>query len=117
MSDIFISYANEDRPWAEMLAQALRRKGWSTFWDRTIPFGMTWRQVIGRELADARCVMVLWSHTSIESIWVQEEADDGQRRAVLIPVLIEGVLPPISRTGMAPPKHPSFRGSCPTSHG
>ena len=95
MSDIFISYANEDRPWAEMLAQALRRKGWSTFWDRTIPFGMTWRQVIGRELADARCVMVLWSHTSIESIWVQEEADDGQRRAVLIPVLIEGVLPPI----------------------
>lgn len=90
-----MSYASEDRPQAQMLAQTLEGQGWSTFWDRTIPAGKTWREVIGRELDEARCVIVLWSNISIVSGWVQEEADDGRRRGILIPVLIENVLPPI----------------------
>src|SRR6516225_9116661 len=95
MSHIFISYAREDQPWAEMLAQTLEGRGWSTFWDRTIPIGKTWRETIGSELDRARCVIVLWSKTSIESGWVQEEADDAKRRGVLVPILINNVQPPI----------------------
>ena len=95
MSEIFISYASEDRPWAEMLAAALEEQGWSTFWDRTIPTGKTWREVIGLELGEARCVVVLWSAASVKSGWVQEEADDGRERRILIPVCIEPVRPPI----------------------
>ena len=95
MSDIFISYASEDRPRAEILAQTLERRGWSTFWDRTIPIGKTWRETIGRELHGARCVIVLWSKSSIESHWVQEEADDAQERGVLVPILIENIRAPI----------------------
>jgi hypothetical protein len=64
VSDIFISYASEDRPRAEMLAQTLEDRGWSTFWDRTIPIGKTWRETIGRELSGARCVIVLWKPRS-----------------------------------------------------
>jgi hypothetical protein len=95
MSDIFLSYAREDQPWAEMLAQTLEGRGWSTFWDRTIPIGKTWRETIGSELDSARCVIVLWSKTSIESGWVQEEADDAKRRGVLVPILIANIQPPI----------------------
>ena len=95
MSHIFISYAREDQPWAEMLAQTLEGRGWSTFWDRTIPIGKTWRETIGSELDGARCVIVLWSKTSIESGWVQEEADDAKRRSVLVPILIDNIQPPI----------------------
>jgi hypothetical protein len=95
MSDIFVSYAHEDRSRAEELAQRLEGRGWSIFWDRTIPIGKTWRETIGRELASARCVIVLWSKSSIESGWVQEEADDAKRRGVLLPVLIEKVQPPM----------------------
>ena len=47
MSDIFISYAGEDETRAEMLARTLEDRGWSTFWDRTIPIGKTWRETIG----------------------------------------------------------------------
>jgi hypothetical protein len=54
-----------------------------------------WRETIGRELSEARCVIVLWSKTSIDSSWVQEEADDARRRGVLVPVLIDKVIPPI----------------------
>ena len=81
--------------WAEMLAQTLEGRGWSTFWDRTIPIGKTWRETIGSELDGARCVIVLWSKTSIESDWVQEEADDAKRRGVLVPILIDNIQPPI----------------------
>jgi hypothetical protein len=95
MSDIFISYHNADRPGAQMLAQALGGCGWSIFWDRKIPVGKTWPETIGRELDDARCVVVLWSKTSIKSDWVREEAEHAKHRGVLIPVLIDNVLPPI----------------------
>ena len=95
MSDIFMSYASEDRPRGEEFARALEGQGWTVFWDRTIPIGKTWRETIGRELSEARCVIVLWSKTSIDSSWVQEEADDARRRGVLVPVLIDKVMPPI----------------------
>jgi TIR domain/Sel1 repeat len=95
MTDIFISYAHEDRPRAQVLAQTLEGQRWSIFWDRTIPIGKTWRDTIGKELGNARCVIVLWSKTSIESGWVQEEADDAKRRGILVPVLIENAQPPI----------------------
>ena len=95
MADIFISYAREDRAAAVRLADALAGQGWSVFWDRTIPPGKTWRQVIGAALTEARCVVVMWSEASIHSTWVQEEADDGRERGVLIPLLIEPVRPPI----------------------
>jgi formylglycine-generating enzyme required for sulfatase activity len=95
MADIFISYASEDREAARPLADALAGQGWSVFWDRTIPPGRTWRQVVGAALTEARCVVVMWSEASIHSTWVQEEADDGRERGVLIPILIEPVRPPI----------------------
>ena len=90
-----MSYASEDRPRGEEFARALEGQGWTVFWDRTIPIGKTWRETIGRELSEARCVIVLWSKTSIDSSWVQEEADDARRRGVLVPVLIDKVIPPI----------------------
>jgi hypothetical protein len=92
--DIFISYAHEDRPRAQMLAQTLEDRGWSTFWDRRIPCGKTWRTTIEKEISDARCVIVLWSKASIKSDWVHEEAEDAKRRGILVPALIEDVTPP-----------------------
>jgi hypothetical protein len=95
MFDIFISYAREDERRAKELADVLEGYGWSVFWDQTIPTGKTWRNYIGQALTDARCVIVLWSQVSINSAWVIEEADEGKRRQVLTPVLIESVEPPL----------------------
>ncbi len=100
MSDIFISYNHEDRLRAEMFAKALEGRGWSIFWDRTIPIGKTWRETIGRELSEARCVIVLWSNTSVESEWVREEADDARQRRVLVPVRIDDIQPPMGFRGI-----------------
>ena len=95
MSDIFISYAGQDRSRVQPLANALSGCGWSVWWDRKIPTGSTFRQVIAEALATTRCVVVVWSRHSLTSSWVLEEADEGRKRGVLIPVLIDEVSPPL----------------------
>ena len=95
MRDIFISYAREDQAKVELLARALVAHGWTVFWDRTIPAGKTWRDVIGQQLDTARCVVVVWSKSSVVSEWVIEEADAGKERGVLVPVLIDQIRAPL----------------------
>lgn len=106
MADVFISYAREDLERVRPIVGAIADAGYSVFWDRTIPAGMTWRQYIGSALDEAKCVIVVWSKSSIDSNWVQEEADDGLKRKILIPVTIDEVVPPL---GFRAIQHENFR--------
>ena len=100
MSDIFISYAREDRPRAEAIAKALEEHGWSVWWDRDIRAGKNIASVIEEEIGKARCVVVLWSATSVRRDWVNDEAREGNERGILVPVLIENVRPPLGFRSM-----------------
>ena len=117
MADIFISYASEDRETTKTLAQALADQGWSVWWDRNIPSGQLFHEVIEQELTAARCVIALWSPAALGSPWVREEAQDGLDRKILVPARIETVRPPIGfrtvqtadlRDWKGKPAHPGF---------
>jgi TIR domain len=95
MSDIFISYASADRERAKLLSKALQRRNWSAWWDRTIPPGKEYDQVIEEALDSSRCVVVLWSHASVASSWVKTEAAEAMRRKILVPALIEDAKIPL----------------------
>jgi hypothetical protein len=95
MSDIFLSYAREDLLRAQKIAASLEALGFSVFWDRRILPGETFDEVIAQALKEAHCVVVLWSLDSVNSHWVKDEAVEGQNRQVLVPVLIDAVLPPL----------------------
>lgn len=95
MPDAFISYAREDRDRAAELASALVARGLSVWWDREIPPGQTFDEVIEKALTSARCVIVLWSARSVVSRWVRAEASAAAERGVLVPVLIEAIEPPL----------------------
>ncbi|MBN1560842.1 SUMF1/EgtB/PvdO family nonheme iron enzyme [candidate division KSB1 bacterium] len=95
MSDIFISYARSDQPVAQKLAESLTKLGWSVWWDQRIPAGKTFSKLIERELKSAKCIIVLWSAESISHYWVQEEAEEGRKKGILVPVLIQDVEPPL----------------------
>lgn len=92
MSDIFISYSSADRERARLFAQAFEQRGWSVWWDREIPPGRAYDDVIEEALAAARCVVVLWSKTATASGWVKNEASDAMQRKVLIPAVIDADL-------------------------
>jgi hypothetical protein len=90
----FISYSSQDRERILPLVDALEKTGWSVFWDRTIPAGKTWQQFIGSEIKACRSVVVVWTENSVTSDWVEEEAESGKQRRILIPVLLDKVEPP-----------------------
>ena len=96
MSDVFISYARADREQAEKLSQALQAHGWSVWWDRVIPAGRVFEEVIEEEIGKARCLVVLWSKNSVGSEWVLAEVHEGaDNKKPLVPVRIEQVKIPM----------------------
>lgn len=95
MSDIFVSYASVDREKAKAFAEMLSGRGWSVWWDRVIPPGREFDEVIEEALDAASCVVVLWSKASVASRWVKTESAEAMRRKALIPVLIDDTKIPL----------------------
>lgn len=96
MSDIFLSYAREDEALAERLALALEKQNWSVWWDRSIPAGRTFDEVIEEAIGATGCIIVLWSERSVASRWVRTEAEEGAKRGILVPIRIEDVEIPLA---------------------
>ena len=95
MAHVFISYERSDRPHAERVATVLEQHGLSVWWDRKILAGETFDETIQSALNEARCVVVLWSDASVTSAWVKDEAAEGARRDILVPVRIDEVEIPL----------------------
>src|SRR5262245_20863369 len=121
MTDVFISYAREDRVRAHKLASALEARGWSVWWDRDIIAGQTFDQTIEHELEMAKSIVVLWSKDSISSEWVKNEAAVASERSVLVPALIDNVKLPLEfrrkqtadlRGWNGDPSHGGFQALC-----
>jgi hypothetical protein len=93
-TQVFLSYAVEDRSTAERVVGALTSLGWQVWWDRELLPGKTFDERIADRLASAGAVVVLWSRHSVASEWVREEASDAKRRDILIPAFIEPIEPP-----------------------
>ena len=96
MADIFISYSSEDKTTVKNIASLLESKGWSVWWDRQIPIGQNYDNVIENELRQANCVIVIWTRRSIASEWVKNEALDAAQRHVLVPIVLEAVNIPLA---------------------
>lgn len=96
MADIFLSYSRKDRAVAALLAEILPAHGWTLYWDRQLLAGEVFDDVLEREIAAARCVLVLWSSNSIASQWVRNEADEGASRSQMVSVRIEDVKLPLA---------------------
>ena len=92
---IFLSYAHDDRLKAQNLAAALAGRGYTLWWDELIEGGAQFARSIRDALEAADAVVVLWSVKSIESDWVQDEAAQGRDRKRLVPVSLDGSLPPL----------------------
>ena len=95
MTDVFISYAREDRAQAGELAQLLEQHGYTVWWDWDLVGGTRYREIIGNKIKEARKVIVLWSAHSIDSAFVIDEAQEAKDANKLIPIAIDSSRPPM----------------------
>ena len=118
MHDIFISYAKVDHEIARTIAEALGHEGFEVWWDVDIPTGSTFDAAIEQAVADAKCVIVLWSENSTKSEWVHVEAAEGKARNILVPILVSDADIPFAfrrrqtadlRPWLQDRSHPSFQ--------
>ncbi len=93
MNDIFISYQSKDRRMAREVVAALKRKGWSVWWDQSLLPGVRFGKVIRKRIEQAGCVVVLWSQAAIDSDWVNSEAGMALEADKLITALLEDLTP------------------------
>ena len=92
---IFLSYSRADQTRARQLAQALEQAGLTVWWDTLIEGGASFARSIEAALLASDAVVVLWSGTSVASDWVLDEAAHGRDLHKLVPVSIDGTLPPL----------------------
>ena len=100
MSDIFVSYDSADKERVRALVQLLEAQGWTVWWDRKIPPGTTFAAVIEEAITAAKCVVVVWTASSVGSEWVRLEAAEGKRRGIFVPVLFDEVNIPFEFRGI-----------------
>jgi len=92
---IFLSYARDDADAAKQLASCISDSGHEVWWDRHLHAGSRFAAEIDKALKDAEAVVVMWSPSSIESAWVQDEAAEGRDSGRLVPVSLAGAKPPL----------------------
>lgn len=93
--DIFVSYARSDRERVAPLVKFLESQGWRVWWDPAVQPGERFDRVIQTALDAARVVLVVWSRDSVQRDWVLNEAEEGKRRGILVPVRIDPVEIPL----------------------
>lgn len=92
---VFLSYSRADQPRAGQLADALGQAGLTVWWDSLIEGGASFAKSIESALQASDAVVVLWSSTSVASDWVLDEAAHGRDLRKLVPISIDGTLPPL----------------------
>jgi len=95
LASIFLSYARENRSYAEKLAKTLETVGHNVWWDQHIDSGSEFAGEIEAALGRADVVLVAWSEAAGQSPWVRDEAAVGRDTGRLLPILIDGSLAPI----------------------
>ncbi len=64
----------------------LTTQGYDVWWDTGLLAGNDFQHTIPEKLDEAKCVIVVWTEHSVESIWVRAEASRALNRKVLVPL-------------------------------
>lgn len=95
MADVFISYSRSSQEVVRQLAEAVKRLGYSVWWDDELPPHRSYSDVITDQIGEAKAAIVVWSQNAAESEWVRAEADVARGQKKLIQTSLDGRMPPM----------------------
>ena len=98
MADVFVSYARTNRDRVAAISGGLERAGYSLWWDSQLASGADYGQVIEREIEAAACVVVAWSNSARQSLWVRAEANEALDAGKLVQLSLDRAKLPLPFT-------------------
>lgn len=84
MSNIFLSYAREDREAALAVASNLTRADLTVWFDEKLRASENYHRRIQEQIDQSKAVMVIWSQYSIVSEWVLAEATRARNKLIQV---------------------------------
>jgi TolB-like protein/Tfp pilus assembly protein PilF len=95
ITTVFFSYSRVDKKRALPIIEGIEKAGYRVWWDGMLEGGTSYLETTENALETAEAVVVLWSKSSIKSHWVRDEAGSGRTRERLLPISLDGSLPPL----------------------
>jgi len=89
MSEVFISYKQEERERMRPVASALRALNVDVWFDERLSPDRPFTEEIEHVANECRAQLVCWSPAAVKSEWVRGEAEVGRQRQTLVQAMIE----------------------------
>jgi hypothetical protein len=112
MAQVFISYSHQNTPKVKLIADGLSAAGYALWWDRKLHAADDFTKNIEAELDASQCVVVVWSATARNSLWVRAEASAALEQDKLVQVSADRSKPPLPFTMLHLLDLSDWRGDC-----
>lgn len=89
MAEVFVSYSRVNRDRIVTVSDALEESGYSVWWDRALKPGDDYALLIEEQIDAAPCVVVAWSETARQSLWVRAEANEALDAGKLVQISLD----------------------------
>ena len=89
MADVFVSYSRANRDRIVAVSDNLEESGYSVWWDRALAPGDDYALLIEQQIDAAPCVVVAWSETARQSLWVRAEANEALDAGKLVQINLD----------------------------
>ncbi len=89
MADVFVSYSRVNRDRIVTVSDNLEESGYSVWWDRALAPGDDYALLIEAQIDAAPCVVVAWSETARQSLWVRAEANEALDAGKLVQISLD----------------------------
>ena len=89
MADVFVSYSRANRDRIVKVSDNLEESGYSVWWDRALAPGDDYAMLIEQQIDAAPCVVVAWSETARQSLWVRAEANEALDAGKLVQINLD----------------------------
>lgn len=84
MSDLYISYGTRERHWVSLLASQLDDAGYDVCWNSTAIPGQAFYESNEQAMQASRCILSIWSDTSVQDYWVLNHSEAAISRNTLL---------------------------------
>ncbi|HTU11042.1 MAG TPA: toll/interleukin-1 receptor domain-containing protein [Allosphingosinicella sp.] len=107
MAQVFVSYSRVNRDRIVTVSDALEESGYSVWWDRALKPGDDYAILIEEQINAAPCVVVAWSETARQSLWVRAEANEALDAGKLVQISLDKTKLPLPFSAL---NHLDFSG-------